>query len=393
MGQKRLQVQADYYVFPVSGVYYVKFRDPVTRELLSKISSGLRNKSLATQWAQQEWEHRVIDYNKAEVSFRDYAAPFFTAENCPHVAQLKAKGKRLAVKTRRNYRTYLDRHILTDPIADKGLAYIKRGDVIAFRERLNAKLGYIRTAQLVLQAFKVIIHTALDAGVIDTDPVNRITTSVANKQVRVATNIEGIKKVFDHQNWSNPRLRLAIMMAGVAGLRAGEVRALKWKDIDAVHDTISIDRGIVDLEGVKAPKWEKRRVAPYSDVLKNQLERFRANDEDWVFAISDKGPLSYKRLHEAMATAVEKAGLGKLTIHGLRHSIQTALRGRGVNPELLRATFGWVTEDTQEIYTHRELYNLTPQKEMTDELFEDPKPEPRSRRPKRVRPKVHRGYH
>jgi hypothetical protein len=116
---------------------------------LSKISSGLRNKSLAAQWAQQEWEHRVIDDNKAEVSFHDYAAPFFTAENCPHVAQLKAKGKRLAVKTRRNYRTYLDRHILTDPIAGKGLAYIKRGDVIAFRERLNAKVGYIRTDQLV----------------------------------------------------------------------------------------------------------------------------------------------------------------------------------------------------------------------------------------------------
>jgi hypothetical protein len=69
------------------------------------------------------------------------------------------------VKTRRNYRTY-----------------IERADVIAFRERLNAKLGYIRTAQLVLQAFKVIIHTALDTGVIDTDPVHRVTTSVAVKK-------------------------------------------------------------------------------------------------------------------------------------------------------------------------------------------------------------------
>jgi integrase len=131
------------------------------------------------------------------------------------------------------------------------------------------------------------------------------------------------------------------MMAGVAGLRAGEVRALKWKDIDAVHYTISIDRGIVDLEGIKAPKWEKCRVAPYSEILKNQLERLRANDEDWVFAISDKGPLSYKRLHEAMATAVEKAGLGKLTIHGLRHSIQTALRGTKLAPQFLsKKTYG-----------------------------------------------------
>jgi integrase len=70
-----------------------------------------------------------------------------------------------------------------------------------------------------------------------------------------------------------------------------------------------------------------------------------------------------------MNEATEKAKIPKNTLHGLRHSIQTALRGGGVNPELLRATFGWTTEDVQEGYTHRELYDLTPQREATDTLF------------------------
>ncbi|AEF80175.1 hypothetical protein TREAZ_2793 [Leadbettera azotonutricia ZAS-9] len=37
-----------------NGVYYVKFRDVVTREILSRISSGLKNKTLAIHWAYQE---------------------------------------------------------------------------------------------------------------------------------------------------------------------------------------------------------------------------------------------------------------------------------------------------------------------------------------------------
>jgi hypothetical protein len=47
MGQKRSAVQDDFYIFPVGAVYYVKFRDPVTRQLLSKKSTGKKKKTAA----------------------------------------------------------------------------------------------------------------------------------------------------------------------------------------------------------------------------------------------------------------------------------------------------------------------------------------------------------
>ena len=65
-----------------------------------------------------------------------------------------------------------------------------------------------------------------------------------------------------------------------------------------------------------------------------------------------------------------KGAVTRITLHGLRHSINTALLEHGVNPELLRASFGWVDKDTQEIYTHRELYNLSPQRDAVDKLFD-----------------------
>jgi hypothetical protein len=54
MGQRRSAVQDDFYIFPVGDVYYVKFRDPITRQLLSKKSTGQRNKTAARQWAQED---------------------------------------------------------------------------------------------------------------------------------------------------------------------------------------------------------------------------------------------------------------------------------------------------------------------------------------------------
>ena len=42
-----ITVQKDYYLFPRDGVFYVQFRDPVTRKLLPKKSSGSRNRTLA----------------------------------------------------------------------------------------------------------------------------------------------------------------------------------------------------------------------------------------------------------------------------------------------------------------------------------------------------------
>jgi hypothetical protein len=52
VGQKRSAVHDDFYIFPVSAVYYVKFREtPITRQLLSKKSTGWRNKTAVRQWA------------------------------------------------------------------------------------------------------------------------------------------------------------------------------------------------------------------------------------------------------------------------------------------------------------------------------------------------------
>ena len=369
MGEKNLSVQDDYYIFPVGSVYYVQFRDPVTRKIMPKKSTGCRNKTLARHWAQEEWERRSATAGLSNDLFGEYAAPFFTGGiNDPFEIRKHSNDERMAIKTRIDYRADLVNHILKDPVCQKKLALIKRADSVALRDRLIASFGFSRKAKRIWQAYKNIIHTALESGIIENDSVRRVNISYT-KQKRAATSIDNVIALLDPENWENPRLRLAVMTGGIVGLRAGEIRGIKWKDIDAENNIIRVDREYIDLEGEKLPKREKTRVTIYPEVLKAVLEPLRGGPEERVFTISKRGALSYHKLRDAMNEATAKAGIPRITFHGLRHSIQTALRGGGVNPELLRATFGWTDEEVQEGYTHRLLYDLSPQREATDKLF------------------------
>ena len=369
MGEKSLTVQDDYYVFPVGDIYYVQFRDPATRELLSKKSTGLRNKTVAKKWAQEEWDRRCAISGLSKDLFGEYAAPFFTGENNdPFEIRKRNNEKRIGIKTRKNYRSDLINHLLKDPICQKKIALIRRGDSAALRDRLIAAFGFSRKAKRIWQAYKNVINTALESGLTENDSVRRLNISYT-KNRRAATSIANVITLLNPKYWDNQRLRLAVMTGGIVGLRAGEIRGIKWCDIDAENDIIRVDREYVDYEGEKKPKCEKTRITIYPELLKALLEPLRGDPDDRVFTISKRGPLSYQKLRESMNEATAKAKIPRITLHGLRHSIQTALRGDGVNPELLRATFGWTAEEVQEGYTHRLLYDLEPQREATEKLF------------------------
>jgi len=369
VGQK-VSVQDDFYVFLVGKVYYVKFRNPSTRELLTKRTTGLRHKTAATQWAREEWNRLCASAGLKDIPLGDYAKFFFTGfADDPFEILVKAAGRHLGYKTRKDYRADLEAYILPDKICKKSIPQITRADSMDFRDRLIARFGLSRKSKRIFQAYKNVVHTALEKGLTQTDSVIRLGVAY-KKQVRAATNIENVKKLMDPECWDHPKLRLAVITAGMVGLRAGEIRGIKWKDFDIETETIHVVRNYINVEKEKLPKWEKIRNTVYPKTLQALLEPLRADPDERVFMISPhRGPLSYRKLWSSFSKAVEKAGIPKITLHGLRHSIQTALRGRGTNPELLRATFGWEDEGVQEGYTHRELYDLSSQREQTDSLF------------------------
>jgi integrase len=368
MGQNNLQVQDDFYIFPVGGIYYAKFRDPVTREIRSKKSTGFKNKTLAVQWARKEWERVSLLAGNADTPLYEYAKLFYT-DGCPHEALLKGRKDTFGYRTKKNYRLDLEKHVLLDPISQKSIAMIKRSDSLNFRDRLIAKFGYTRKSSRIFQCYRNIMITALEKGLIETDPVIRLSVPI-DKTKRGAVTVDDMIKLMKPENWHNPRLHLAVIVASTIGLRMAEIRGIKWRDFDPQRNTIHIVRSYIDVVHEKLPKWDKLRTSTYPKNLQKLLEPLRGDPDERVFrARPGGGAPAYHTLRMALNKAVEKAKIPKVTLHGLRHSIHTALKSRGVNAELLRATFGWDDIEVQEDYTHRDLYDLTPQMEATDNLL------------------------
>jgi integrase len=147
------------------------------------------------------------------------------------------------------------------------------------------------------------------------------------------------------QAWTAQRRADAAMCATVirvaahTGLRMGELRALRWRDVDWANGTIHVRRNAPvsapAAAGEKRPKSGRVRSVPITDVVARELDRLSRRPhftgfDDYVFpsasgAISDGGDF-----RDAFYAALGAAGLGgmrhkdePITFHDLRHTFGT----------------------------------------------------------------------
>lgn len=132
-------------------------------------------------------------------------------------------------------------------------------------------------------------------------------------------------------------LRTMLLLAVSFGLRISEVLGLKWKDVNWLDKTISIERGVVKqiVDDVKS-SCSARTMAcadELLDILKHwrQTTQFSAV-EDWVFASAYKlgrQPLGYTFVWENLGNAAKDAGIGHISSHTFRHTHRTWLDSVG----------------------------------------------------------------
>lgn len=87
----------------------------------------------------------------------------------------------------------------------------------------------------------------------------------------------------------NPAIRLAVLVAGVTGLRRSEVRGLKWRDIDFDTHWIKSTQGVVRKHVTSLKTRASSEAIPIPEALSEAFRTWRKGslypcDEDWVFA-------------------------------------------------------------------------------------------------------------
>jgi integrase/recombinase XerD len=146
------------------------------------------------------------------------------------------------------------------------------------------------------------------------------------------------------------RAMVEAMLLG--GLRRCEVLGLRLSDVNAGERRLFIAQG----------KGGRQRIVPVSARFFASLgsyleqERPRTSATDRLFVVL-KGPnrgraLSAAGLDQIIDGARERAGLGRLTCHQLRHTCFTRLREAGMALEAIQAQAGHASIESTRIYLH-----------------------------------------
>lgn len=228
------------------------------------------------------------------------------------------------------------------------------------------------TVQLFHRLFKVAINAAVDEEILQRNRFKKI--SFANndldQQDSVKTNFytpEELSTLLKVAKETEPLTSyLLLKVIAYSGIRRGEAMGLQWKHINFEKNSLKIEQ-TRDNKGLRTPKTKNsyRTILLDPSVL-NELKSYRTwcketmlfyghrwSESSFVFISSQTGEAyTDNGLLYAMRRVQVKAGLRKITVHGLRHSHATMLLLKNVNVKTISERLGNTPQMIHDIYGH-----------------------------------------
>ena len=140
-----------------------------------------------------------------------------------------------------------------------------------------------------------------------------------------------------------------------AGLRRGELMALRIEDIDLATGVIHVRRGWDEKEGEILPKSGKGRRVPIAAVLRDYLDEHLLRlewSEGLVFGVSRVSPFTRTPTSTRALAVWKRAGLEPIGLHECRHTFASLMIAAGVNAKALSTYMGHSTISTLDRYGH-----------------------------------------
>jgi integrase len=155
--------------------------------------------------------------------------------------------------------------------------------------------------------------------------------------------------------------RAMIPFALWSGLRIGELRALRWVDLDFVSGVLHVRRAVDDVGDLQPPKSGQPRVVDLPQKAVDLLRRHRHQHGPNVFSRPDGSMLSrwdcepHSSEPEGDSPLLEvarAAGLRRIGWHVLRHTYASHLMMRGAKPVEVQELLGHASLTMTMRYSH-----------------------------------------
>lgn len=162
----------------------------------------------------------------------------------------------------------------------------------------------------------------------------------------------------------------AIMCLGFwAGLRIGEIRALKWKNVDLKTHQLTIEATITDHPNPEVKSYQNYdrtdpktfnsfRTIDISGIINHLLEAKLETDQcviGWSrdsFIFGTNKPVSYAWIARRFQKAINLASVPRITFHGLRHSHASWLIFNKIPDPLIAERLGHTIATLRSTYAH-----------------------------------------
>jgi integrase len=253
---------------------------------------------------------------------------------------------------------------------------LDRQDIAAWLDELAGagQLGR-RSIQICRNVLRAALADAVDEGLLPRSPAARVALprDVAKPQRVKETDAWNDEEV-DHflDVTAGHRWGVGFRIAILYGLRRSELLALRWDDVDARTRRLRIDEGLIAVGNTavwtETKNARSRRHIPLDDDTVKALDRHRRQqaaerlvagpawtDNDLVLATRTGNVVVPRSLDRTLAVLVDRAGLPRLSSHGLRHTAATHMVRRAADVGELRAVadvLGHSPEILLRVYAH-----------------------------------------
>ena len=160
--------------------------------------------------------------------------------------------------------------------------------------------------------------------------------------------------------------RYMLLLQASTGARIGEIMALTFDSFDFEKQTIRINKSF-DYKNTKDIKDTKngvhrvididddtiRIIKPYYDYKRKQsLTSILTNNRNLLFVDDYMEPVSPEAVNKSLARACKRAGIKRITSHGLRHTHASILLTNGVPIQIVAERLGDTVEVVTSVYAH-----------------------------------------
>jgi integrase len=297
------------------------------------------------------------------VTLREAAEAWVAGATADPPTVLNRSGQPYKPSALREYVRNLNNYVLPE-LGGLRLADVGRGDLQALVDRLLGRGLSASKVRNVVIPIRVVFRHAIERDEVQANPASGLRLPNGHRprdraaSATEAADLLAALPIDDRALWAT---------AFYAGLRRGELRALRVEDVDLAAGIIRVKHGWDDQEGEILPKSAKgSRTVPIVALLRDHLAEAKARTgrtgADLIFGRPAGGPFTPTALNARAATAWAQANeeraergldpLQPIGLHECRHTFVSLLHDAGLSLERIGDYVGHSSAYMTDRYRH-----------------------------------------